>query len=138
MELACQREAANRKDGEWDYGCACYESALKAFRSLCNDGHLSMSIGFTKAILNRLIDCKPLIPIEDTDDVWTEHFYKKDDTKRHFQCKRMYSLFKDILTDGTVRYSDVDRYIGVDIGDDWGYHNELIDRIGEKMFPIIL
>lgn len=39
VEIACKHEAPDRKPGEWDYGCACYESALKAFRSLCEDGH---------------------------------------------------------------------------------------------------
>lgn len=55
VELACQKENPNRKDGEFDYGCACYESALKAFESLCEDGHSGLSIGQTAAILNRLI-----------------------------------------------------------------------------------
>lgn len=66
VAIACRRENPDRKDGEWDYGCACYESALKAFGSLCEDGHSGFSIGLTKAILNRLINNKPLLPIEDT------------------------------------------------------------------------
>ena len=64
IEIACKR------DGDWDYGCACYESALKAFKSLMGDGHSVFSIGVTKHILNRLIDGKPLTPIEDMDDWW--------------------------------------------------------------------
>lgn len=39
VKIACKREAPDRKDGEWDYGCACYESALKAYQSLMEDGH---------------------------------------------------------------------------------------------------
>ena len=31
VEIACKRENPDRKEGEFDYGCACYESALKAF-----------------------------------------------------------------------------------------------------------
>lgn len=138
VEIACKREVPDRKEGEWDYGCACYESALKAYKSLCADGHSGMSIGFTKTILNRLINHEALTPIEDIDDVWAERFYKKDDVERHFQCKRMSSLFKDILADGTIHYSDVDRYVGIDIGDKFGYHNGLIDNIGEEMFPITM
>ena len=34
VAIACRREKPDRKDGEWDYGCACYESALKAL-ALC-------------------------------------------------------------------------------------------------------
>ena len=31
VKYACERERKNSgtPDGEWDYGCACYESALK-------------------------------------------------------------------------------------------------------------
>lgn len=44
VEIACKKENSNRKEGEFDYGCACYESALKAFESLCEDGHLRKSM----------------------------------------------------------------------------------------------
>ena len=52
VEIACKRENPNRKKGEFDYGCACYESALKAFESLTEDNHSGYSIGITKNILN--------------------------------------------------------------------------------------
>ena len=44
VEIACKNENPDRKEGEFDYGCACYEGALKAFKSLCNQGHSGMSI----------------------------------------------------------------------------------------------
>lgn len=44
VEIACKKENPNRKEGEFDYGCACYESAIKAFESLCEDGHSGFSI----------------------------------------------------------------------------------------------
>lgn len=88
VELACKRENPDRKPGEWDYGCACYESALKALKSLLEDGHSGFSIGLTKQILNRLIDGKPLIPIEDTDDNWN-YVYENTDGTNGYQCNRM-------------------------------------------------
>lgn len=137
--MACKHEAPDRKDGEWDYGCACYESALKAFRSLCEDGHSGMSIGFTKAILNRLIDRKPLLPIEDTEDAWNLCTFGNDDGVKTYRCKRMSSLFKDVATDGTVTYSDVNRYYGVNNGNhDVSYHSGLIDRVMGELFPITM
>ena len=72
VELACKRERGHRSKYEFDYGCACYESALKAYKSLLGDGHSGMSIGYTKHILNRLIDGKVLTPIEDTPDIWND------------------------------------------------------------------
>lgn len=36
--LRKKRESAEDKD-DWDYGVACYESALRAYRSLERDGH---------------------------------------------------------------------------------------------------
>lgn len=141
VRIACKHEAPERKEGEWDYGCACYESALKAFKSLLEDGHSGMSIGFTKAILNRLIDGKPLRPIEDTDDAWYDvsERFGEGEKGTEFQCKRMSSLFKKVMVDGTVRYSDVNRYYGVDINNPTvSYHNGLINKIGEAMFPITM
>lgn len=38
-----ERESAEDKD-DWDYGVACYESALRAYRSLERDGHSGMSM----------------------------------------------------------------------------------------------
>lgn len=139
VALACKREAPNRKDGEWDYGCACYESALKAFRSLCEDGHSGMSIGFTKAILNRLIDCKTLTPIEDTEDAWNLCTFNNGDGVKTYHCKRMSSLFKDVAADGTVTYSDVNRYYGVNNDNhNVSYHSGLIDRVMGELFPITM
>lgn len=107
VEIACKRENPDRKEGEFDYGCACYESALKAFESLCEDGHSGMSIGFTKQILNRLIDGKPLTPIEDTEEMWKRPW--TDKKGKQYQCSRMSSLFKTVTPNGEIKYSDINR-----------------------------
>lgn len=139
MELWAENEvkiACHRKGDEFDYGCASYESALKAFKTLCKDGHSGASIMFTKAILNRMITGKPLTPIEDTEDVWNEVHGRKDASK-HYQCKRMSSLFKDVKPDGTVKYTDVDRFHGVNIANPhYSYHSGLIDTVMSELFPI--
>ena len=109
IAIASKRERGDKPEDEWDYGCACYDSALRAFESLLGDGHSGMSIGFTKDILNRLIDGKPLTPIEDTEDTW-EYAYNDADDSEVYRCKRMSSLHKKITQDGIVTYSDVDRY----------------------------
>ena len=141
VAIACRREKPDRKDGEWDYGCACYESALKAFRSLCADGHSGFSIGLTNAILNRLIDNKPLLPIEDTDEGWSA-IYDMSGLKgeeRKYQCKRLRSLFKYVYADGTIKYRDVDRYYGVNINEpDAPYHSGLIDTVMDELYPITM
>lgn len=137
VQIACERGNPDRKEGEWDYGCACYESALKAFNSLMEDGHSGMSIGFTKQILNRLIDGKPLTPIEDTEDVW-EECARNNREYTTYQCNRMYSLFKKVYPDGTVKYSDVDRVKCVDFYNGIPYHNCFISRIVDEMYPITM
>lgn len=137
VALACKHEAPKRKDGEWDYGCACYESALKAFKSLCKDGHSGMSIGFTKTILNRMIDRKPLMPIEDTEDAWNLCTLDDDGSIKQYQCKRMSSLFKYVAEDGTVTYSDVDRYCCINNDNhNASYHCGLVDRVMNELYPI--
>lgn len=138
VEIACEKENPNRKGDEFDYGCACYESALKAFKSLCEDGHSGFSIKMTQAILNCLLDRQPLTPIEDTDDVWTLCTDYEDDSDV-YQCKRMSSLFKTVYADGTVKYSDVDRLRCADIRDPHNtYSFGLVTEIIDEMFPIVL
>lgn len=137
IELACKRERGGRPEDEWDYGCACYESAYKAFQSLMEDGHSGMSIGFTKNILNRLIDGKPLTAIEDTPDVWIDVTF--DDTKRTYQCRRMSSLFKDVRHDGSVEYHDNDRcYCVYKDNPDFGWHSGFISRLIHEKYPITM
>lgn len=133
VEIACKRENPDRKEGEFDYGCACYESALKAFNSLLEDGHSGMSIGYTKQILNRLIDGKPLTPIKDTKGTWQ---YVHTNTKKGcktYQCKRMSSLFKEVYPDGTVKYHDNDRIICAEVDSpDVYFTNGFIRKIVEE------
>ena len=138
VEIACKKENPNRKEGEFDYGCACYESALKAFESLLEDGHSGFSIKMTQAILIRLLDGQPLTPIEDTDDIWNECSRPKDGPKV-FKCKRMSSLFKDVYADGTVKYYDVNSSYCVDINDPSAACNfGLVFKIINEMFPIVM
>lgn len=143
VRIACEheRKASETKEEEWDYGCACFESALKAYRSLLEDGHSGFSIGMTKYILVRMIEGKPLTPIEDTEDVWSD---ARDRSGRrgevvNYQCKRMSSLFKYVYADGTVKYRDVDRFRGINLDNpNVSYHSGLIDRVMEEKFPITM
>ena len=138
--IACEKEKSNKKDGEfyYSYGCACYKSALKAFKSLCDDGHSGFSIKMTQEILNRLINGQPLTPIEDTDDIWNE-CHRDKDVHKLYQCKRMSSLFKDVYADGTVKYSDNNRLYCVNINNPNDmYSSGLVRRIIDKMFPITM
>ena len=140
IEIACKLEREEKDCGGWDYGVACYESALKAFKSLLGDEHSGFSIRLTKDILDCLIENQPLSPIEDTDDIW------EDVTgiggyidKKVYQCKRMSSLFKDIYHDGTVKYSDNDRCCCVDIEDpNSTYRSGFVYSIMNDMFPITM
>lgn len=139
VEIACKKENPERKEGEFDYVRACYESALKAFESLCEDGHSGMSIRFTKAALDRLIDGRPLTPIEDTEDVWEELPRSKVLPYRTYQCERMSALFKHVYDDGTIRYHSNDYCYAVDINSpNMAWSNSFISRIIVEMFPITM
>lgn len=138
IRIALARE--NENDGFYEYIKACYESALKAYKSLCGDGHSGMSISVTRNILNRLIKQQPLTPIEDAEDVWTEiSGMLKDDRIKVYQCKRMSCFWKDVYPDGTVRYHDNERACGVYMNDpEITYHSGLTTRIVDEMYPITM
>lgn len=138
IEIASKRERGDKPEEEWDYGCACYDSAFKAFKSLCGDGHSGYSIGVTKHILNRLIDGKPLTPIEDTENMWN---FTHGDEKRgkHYQCKRMSSLFKDVTEGGVVSYTDINRYYCVSKDNPTvSWHNGFVGKIYDAMYPLTM
>ena len=133
--IACERENPNRKNGEFDYGCACYESALKAFKCLCEDGRSGFSIKMTQEILNRLIDGKPLTPIDELKDVWMLEC--SDEDKMTYQSKRMSSLFAEVYKDGTTIYRDNNYCYCVDIRNSTNIYNfGLVSRIVHELFPI--
>lgn len=138
VEIACKKENPERKEGEFDYGCACYKSALKAFKSLTDDGHSGFSIKMTQSILNRLIDGKPLTPIEDVEDVWNYCSTDKDGTKM-YQCSRMSALFKYVFEDGSIRYSSNDSCYCIDLNNYRNtYSSGLVNRIIDEIFPITM
>ena len=141
IEIATKREDGHEGADEFDYTRACLESAYKAFECLLGDGHSGLSIRFTKAVLNRLIDGKPLTPIEDTPDVWSdiaEIDFRKDAIS--YQCNRMSSLFKYVYNDGTIKYKDVNR-VSIYSSDDPSstpWYNGFVANIIDEKFPISL
>ena len=140
IELACKKENPDWDGKSFDYGIACYQSALKAFKSLCEDKHSGMSIQFTKAILNSLIDGKCLTPIEDTDEIWndiSDWGESKGDGIKCYQCKRMSSLFKYVNPNGDVFYKDVDRATLID-EKGMAWHNGMATRLIDSMYPITM
>lgn len=142
--IACKKENPehNFDSNEFDYGCSCYKSALKAYKSLCEDGHSGFSFNATKNILIRLMDGQPLTPI--TDEDFPRHEYDpnnpwliKQGLRDESQCPRMSSLFRKETLDGKVSYHDIDRsyYINVEEpSDTYSSWDAFID----EMFPITM
>lgn len=137
LAIAAERKASGVEKG-WDYGSACYKSALRALKSLNQDGHSGFSIQMTKSILNRLIDWKPLTPVEDTPDIWNYSYMNKETRETVYQNKRMSSLFKHVGQDFKTTYRDIDHSICVDIVNQTRYHSGFVSNIVDKMFPITM
>lgn len=116
IELACKKENPDWDGESFDYGCAIYQSALKAYKAATNavadDGHSGFSYNAMINVLRRLLTNKPLTPIEDVDENWTL-VDKDDDGTTTYQCTRYISLFKTVHPNGVVDYSDCDRAVGV-------------------------
>ena len=127
------------------YTQMCADSALKAFKSLLDDGHSGSSFSFTRNILDRLMNNFPLMPIEDSDFVRSPDMPKEDDKylkeynlKDDIQCPRMSSLFKKIYLDGTVKYTDVERAIWVDTENNTTWINGWVRDFIDHKFPITM
>lgn len=129
------KNSPEEEKGENYYILGCYESALKAFKSLIDDQHSGMSISITKSILIRLIDGRPLNEIQDTEDVWNEVSGLSKDVKE-YQCSRMSSLFKKVYPDGSVKYNDINRAVCVNVDNPRDVFHGYGCRILDEMLPI--
>ena len=137
-KIACKRENPDWDGKSFDYGCSCYQSALKAYQSLCEDGHSGFSFGVTKNILIRLLNELPLTPIEDTPDVWNEITIKDEDGTVTYQCNRMSSLFKNVHKDGAITYHDVNRDYCQEVTNPKDTYSGSTGRIVDELFPITM
>ena len=140
IELACARERRQSDERtDCNYGIACLESALKAYKFLMEDEHSGFSIGVTMNFLNRLVERKPLTPIEDTPESWNETISYHDGTVAEWQCSRMSSLFKQKHWDNSITYRDIDRVV-VTYADNPGinWHSGQTTKLIDEMFPITM
>lgn len=140
IKIGCKKENPNWDGKSFDYGCSCYQSALKAYKSLCEDGHSGFSFAATRIILENLLWEIPLTPIEDNEEDWNEvsNFYGKNNKTKEYQCKRRSSLFKTVNEYNEVSFHDNERVIGYELGDKHGFHNGLISKIVDELYPIKL
>lgn len=141
--LECaENEIRLAKDASDDdkYFSLCCDSAIKAFQSLMDDGHSGCSISITMDILNRLASNKPLTPITEN-DTFSKACGCPYDGAVDYQCDRMSSLFKTVQSDGTIKYTDIDRITVYDVSSvnpNIGFHNGFVSSIIHEMFPITL
>ena len=141
--LACKKENPNFDfdSDDFDYGCSCYKSALKAYKSLAEDGHSGMSFSFTRDILERLMRHEPLTPITDDDFEGGNYLYPDErlasmGLKSEIQCPRMSSLFRKETIDGEVTYHDLDRAYCIDMEKPSDTFSSSASNIVDELFPI--
>lgn len=136
-EIAYKRENPDWDGKSFDYGCNCYQSALKAFESLCKDEHSGASWGITTHILEKLMRNQPLSPIEDIKEDW--NLCSEENGIKTYQNKRMSSLFKDVSEDGdisNISFNDVERVAFYEFGNNWSSHYGRASRLVDELYPI--
>lgn len=146
IAAACKRENPNWDGKSFDYGCSCYQSALKAYKSLMEDGHSGFSFSATRNILKKLLDEIPLSPITD-DDFFGDNKYKSLESdeslkarglKSHIQCPRRSSLFRNEDLKGNVKYTDIDRYYCIDAESPSDTFSNNIAGFIDTLYPITM
>lgn len=142
--IACKKENPDYDfdSDDFDYGCSCYKSALKAYKSLCDEGHSGFSFNITKNILIRLMNDFPLTPITDedfdfVDSPFSDAYLKKRGILTEKQCPRMSSLFRYEYLDGHIEYHDVDRAYFIDIDNPRNTYTSDTSFL-DKIFPITM
>lgn len=134
VELACNRENPDWDGESFDYGCFCYQSALRAFNEMLKDGHSGFSWNATRNILERLLRSQPLTPIKESD--FDDGMKSVEDDGESIQCPRMSSLFKFTDKSGKVWYHDVERVMCLTDENTFGFNSSFASRVVDEMFPI--
>jgi hypothetical protein len=139
IDLACEQIKKTHHDKIWvTHDIRCYQMALRVFKIIAGK-NTGASVPVVQGMLNQLIYGKPFTPIYDTDDIWYRGEERTNNKGKYeaYQCKRMTSLFKDVYEDGTIEYTDVESYYGVEISNpNCTFHGGVINRIAREMFPI--
>ena len=90
------------------------ENILNVIKAFSAGGHSGFSAGYAIPIINRLLQHKPLSPIEDGPDQW--HDRSQESGYSLWQHKRCGSVFKD--SDGVITYGEA-RVFSEDGGKSW-------------------
>lgn len=147
IATACKKENPNWDGKSFDYGCSCYQSALKAYKSLVDDGHSGYSLSITKNILKKLLDEIPLSPITDDDffidkdrgdEGESEEYLKACKLKSSIQCPRRSSLFRKEDLDGNIYYTDINRYYCVNAENTSDIFSSSASNFIDKIYPITM
>lgn len=105
-----------------------------------DNGIAGFQKGVLVGILERLINDKPLTPIEDEPDMW-EILSSHEKSHTVYQCMRYPSLFKTVYDDGKVKYNDARRFVAEDISANGHLHLDdckIITNIMENCHPITM
>lgn len=116
-------EDAEMRKGSQEYAGSCYKSALKAYKSLMEDGHSGLSFSITASILEKLMYEIPLTGIKEDEPCWEKN--TSFTSVETYQCTRRFSLFKDVYPDGRIEYHDNDAARCTEVNEDgresnWG------------------
>ncbi len=127
------------------WGSKIYPIALtimQKYRELIADNNLDgYQIGALRFLINRLTHDKPIIEITDENADWMDmsDCIGANNSEKLFQSSRCASVFKHVKSDGSVFYSDVDRWMCRDGHDlDNVFHSSVISRILDMKYPITL
>lgn len=134
-EIAQCKKEGDYNPGDEDFGIMCYDAAEHLLAVFQEQGHSGYSAKVVCSIFERLVKGKPLTPIKDEDDQWSERYTVAGDPVNRYQHKRMSSLFKHVAPDGTVSYHDIDRVKAYDQNDS-PFSTHHIDDVVSKYFPI--
>lgn len=146
VSIACKKKNPEWDGKSFDYGCSCYQSALKAYKSLMEDNHSGYSYSITKEILKDLLDSIPLSPITDEDFFINEEntiyqpseSLKSQGLKSSIQCPRRHSLFRQEDLENNITYKDIDRYYCINAEYPSDIYSSRIGDFINKLYPITM
>lgn len=127
-----------------EFNEAASKSIFKSYKTLCENEHSVLSRDIAVNMLDRLCKHLPLTQIEDTDDIWIKNItcnVKGENLKIAYQCKRMPALFKEVYSDGRIKYRDINRYCERTMNKEHNINyfcKDVMDLVMDELYPVTL
>lgn len=127
-------------DEELIFNLAGIEAGFEAFKKTHSVSETDSDYSYYMAqrVYSLLDAWVPLTPLQDSPEDWEDYdIFKMSDNESIYRHKRREGLFKHVSEDGSVKFEDLDRTVGIAYGHSYEFYSKRVNNIVDEKVPIV-